>query len=69
MRGQAPISSVYRQAQYDAPEPDWEQWSRIERLRRKAWKERGVVSVIVSELPDPLRDEIKSWAEENYGPR
>lgn len=69
MKGQAPISSIYRHAPAQPADPDWESWSRIERLRRKAWLDAGVVAVLIPELPEHLRSAVKAWAEETYGPR
>lgn len=69
MRGQPSISPIYRQGQPVTVADDIEAWGRIERLRRAAWREAGVISVTVKELPDGLRSQMEAWAVENYGPR
>lgn len=69
MKGDPTISPIYLEAEPNPQEPDWEQWSRIERLRRKAWLEAGVISIVPSDLPEHLRAEIIAWAEESYGLR
>jgi hypothetical protein len=53
----------------DTQPTDWEVWNRIERLRRRAWLETGVVAILPADLPEPLRSQIQAWAEEQYGPR
>lgn len=69
MRGYPAISRIYRMGERDeAPDP-LEQWGRIEGMRRKAWRDHGVVSVRPSELPHDLALKLTSWAEENYGSR
>lgn len=69
MRGQPTISPIYRIGERDdAPDP-LEQWGRIERMRRKAWRDHGVVSVRPSELPHDLALKIIEWAERSYGTR
>lgn len=67
MKGQPNISAVYRLAAPDTPPDDIEQWGRIERLRRAAWRDAGVIAVSPNELPEPLAGQIKSWAEDAYG--
>lgn len=69
MRGEAAISPVYRLGQKPEEQDPLEQYGRIERLRRKAWRDLGIVAVPVDQMPDTLRYQLESWAEAEYGKR
>lgn len=67
MKGQPRISPVYRLGQ-PAPAADpIAQWSRVEGLRRRAWREHGLVAVSAAELPAELREPLTRWMEAQYG--
>lgn len=66
MKGEAPISGIYRcgqKPQADGPA----EFARILRLRRRLWREASVIAVMPDELPEPLRSDMRRWAEVNYG--
>jgi hypothetical protein len=44
-------------------------FARIDALRRKAWRELGVISLRIEELPVDLQQQMKDWAEREYGKR
>lgn len=69
MRGDAPISSVYRMGERPTAEDPIEAFCRLDRMRRAAWRNAGIISVQLSELPTELRDMMQKWAEDNYGRR
>lgn len=69
MRGQPAISSVYRMGQSDQPRDPFVTFARIDALRRKAWRECGVLAIRVEELPEELQQQMKDWAEREYGKR
>ena len=67
MRGQPRISPVYRMAESPEPVDPLAQGGRIEGLRRRAWREHGLVAVPASELPPELRQQLTDWMEQHYG--
>jgi len=69
MKGQPRISPIYRMGQPAAPPDPLEQWGRQEKLRRDAWHKLGLVTVRPEEMPEPLRGQVKQWAEDHYGRR
>jgi len=69
MKGDAPISSIYRHATPNSEVDAAEEWGRMELMRRRAWQACGVIAVRPDQLPDHLSKEIEQWAEQNYGKR
>lgn len=65
----APISRIYRLGERAESRDPIEQWCRIERLRRQAWLSAGVIAVNPAELPAPLAEQLRKWAEAEYGCR
>lgn len=59
----APISSVYRMGPKAEAQDPLEQWGRVERMRREAWRRHGLILVKPEELPEPLASGIRAWAE------
>jgi hypothetical protein len=69
MRGQPAISTIWKQVQSHAAADPFEEFNRIERMRRLAWQRCGVVAVQLADLPEDLRDQMRSHMEGLYGPR
>lgn len=69
MKGEAPISSIYKRGKQDQQDVDWEAWGRIERLRRNAWLDTGVLAFKIEDLPEDVQGQMQQWAEEIYGAR
>lgn len=69
MKGHAPISRVYEGGVCEQERDPLEEWGRIERMRRRAWLDAGVISVRPAELPPELAGQLQAWAEINYGKR
>lgn len=67
MRGQPKISPIYRLGQPAVDLDPLATYSRIDKLRCRAFRENGIVAVTLRELPEPLRSEMQKWAEDNYG--
>lgn len=67
MKRHAPISSIYSLGQVPQSRDEWEEWARIEKLRRAAWRRARIVAVGIAELPEPLRTQMQAWARERYG--
>lgn len=67
MRGNAPISSIYAHGQPASDTDPLATYARIENLRRRAWRERGIISAHINELSEPLRSQMRDWMEANYG--
>lgn len=66
MKGQPAISPVYRLAPAAPPCP-LAAWGRIEALRRRAWRQHGLLPV--SELPEDLARQVEKAMEARYGRR
>lgn len=69
MRGDPPISGVYRLAGRADEHDPLREWGRLEAMRRHAWQQSGVVAVRPDELPDDLGTKLTRWAEAEYGKR
>lgn len=69
MKGQPAISSVYRFGQSAHDTDPMAEWGRIERLRRQAWVNHGMIAIRASDIPEPLRAQMIEWANENLGRR
>lgn len=69
MKGHASISPIYRLGQPNQEIDPFVTFARIDALRRKAWRELGVISLKIDELPEELREPVKQWAEREYGRR
>ena len=67
MKGQPRISPIYGLGQ-PAPAADpIANWSRVECLRRRAWREHRLVAVSAAELPAEIREPLTRWMEAQYG--
>jgi hypothetical protein len=69
VKGQPPISSIYKLGQQRSMDDPFRQWGRLERLRRQAWQKAGVIAVKPQELPEDLAERLQEWADETYGRR
>ncbi|PQO23375.1 hypothetical protein C2I36_07985 [Rhodobacteraceae bacterium WD3A24] len=67
MKGQPTISPIYREGAPSADPDPIDAWGRVKALRRRAWRNAGVISVRPDELPEPLAGLLWQWAEEHYG--
>lgn len=69
MRGQAPISSIYRMGeQTGMVDPD-RVFAKNFAVMRELWLQRGVVALYPSDLPNDLQPAIEQWASDTYGER
>ena len=60
------VSAIYSRG----PSPrDPDETGRLWRLCRNLWRESGTIAVRPQELPEPLRGQLKAWAEDQYGVR
>ncbi|MAI35062.1 MAG: hypothetical protein CMM07_25770 [Rhodopirellula sp.] len=66
MRGQAPISGIYKlgeQQQHDPDAAHGRTWS----FARRLWAKCGIVVIWPRSLPEELRKPIVKWANSEYG--
>ena len=67
MKGQPSISPIYRLSKESDARDPLEVWGRLEAMRRRAWRNNGVIAVRPDELPPDLARALKAWAEVQYG--
>lgn len=66
MRGDAPISRIYRLGESHRPDPE-RTFARIWAWCRDLWVKQGTIVAKPCELPEELREPLVTWANETYG--
>lgn len=69
MKGQAGISAIYRLGYDRQDEPGLVKEARLWGLRRKLWREAGVITCRPGDLPPEVARRLVEWAEQQYGGR
>lgn len=69
MKGQAPISSIYRRGPNSNNDDPERMFSRIWRWCRDLWVLNGTIVARPDELPAELKEPMVEWANETYGER